>query len=429
MRSVRRRALLVLVCAVASQGALRAADWAGFRGPSGNAVSEATNLPETWSDSEHLAWKVELPGMGSSSPIIVGNRVFVTCYGGYGVDRNKPGKQEDLSRHLVCVDLKTGKIQWDKSVKATLPEDDYTGFIAEHGYSSSTPTSDGKNVYVFFGKSGVLAFDLEGNQLWQTSVGTGSDFMHWGSGTSPVVHGDLVFVNASAESQALVALSTKDGHKVWTSPAEGFANSWSTPSLVDVPGGKTELVVNVPYELWGFDPESGDLLWTCTGIEEQTINASMVSRNGIVYALGGRRGTCLAVRAGGRDDVTKTHVVWKQDAGSSTPSPVLYGDHLYWVNDQGTAFCLDADSGEVVFKERISGARGLYASVVAAENKLYAVTRRDGTFVLDAGPEYKKLAHNQFASDTSDFNASPAISDGRILIRSNRFLYCLGADK
>ena len=162
----------VLVMLACSIPCAIAADWPRFRGPNGSAVSEETGLPLTWSDTENIAWKAELPGPGSSSPIVSGDRVFVTCYSGYGVERSSSGDQEKLKRHLVCLSLRNGKVLWQKSVPATLPEDRYGGQLSEHGYATHTPAADGQRVFVFFGKSGVLAFDWEGNQLWQTSVGT-----------------------------------------------------------------------------------------------------------------------------------------------------------------------------------------------------------------------------------------------------------------
>ncbi|HEX6985436.1 MAG TPA: PQQ-binding-like beta-propeller repeat protein, partial [Planctomycetaceae bacterium] len=188
-----------------------AADWPRFRGPNGSAVSADTDLPVTWSDAENVAWKAALPGPGASSPVVSNGRVFVTCYSGYGVDRSNPGDPKDLQRHLVCLDPRDGRVLWDRTVPAVQPEDRYEGMLTEHGYASATPAADGERVYVFFGKSGVLAFDFDGNRLWQTSVGTGSAMMGWGSGTSLLLYKDLVIVNANAESESIVALDKATG--------------------------------------------------------------------------------------------------------------------------------------------------------------------------------------------------------------------------
>lgn len=183
-------------------------DWTRFRGPNGSGIAEDKEpTPTNWSEKENLKWKVPLPGAGVSCPIVVGERVFVTCYSGYGINQDEPGDIAKLVRHLVCVDRGTGKILWQKELPSTVPEDPFSGMgVPQHGYASNTPTSDGKSVFVFFGKSGVLAFDLDGKQLWATSVGTGSDGRRWGSSSSPIVHENVLIVPAGAEGRALIGL-------------------------------------------------------------------------------------------------------------------------------------------------------------------------------------------------------------------------------
>jgi len=309
-----------------------------------------------------------------------------------------------------------------------VPEDPYQGQLTEHGYASSTPATDGQRVFVFFGKSGVLAFDRDGKQLWQTSVGTGSAMMGWGSAASPLLYKNLVIVNANPESQSIVALDQNTGRQVWRTEAKGYVNSFSSPSLVDMPGGKQELLVFLPDEVWGLNPGDGALYWYCTGVRGSAI-PSLVGKGGLAYVVGGgMMGTgSMAIRAGGSGDVTGSRVVWRHSAGSYVPSPVLVGDHLYWVDERGVACCLKADSGKEVYRQRLPEGGNTYASVVAADGKVYAVTRRSGTFVLPAQPEFKVLAHNRLKSDPTDFNASPAVAGGGLLLRSNRFLYCIGA--
>ena len=422
-------ACFIAFCTVPARGD----DWPRFRGPDGLAVSADKGLPTTWSDTRNIAWKAELPGPGSSSPIVAGDRVFVTCYSGYGVDRSDPGDPTGLTRSLVCLNLVDGRTIWRKSVPAVLPEDRYGGMLADHGYASHTAATDGQRVYVFFGKSGVLAFDLDGNQLWHTSVGAGLAIMGFGSGTSLAIYKNLVLVNANAESQAIIALDGATGREVWKTDAKGYAGSWSTPVIVKV-GGKDELVVNMPGEIWGLDPKDGGLFWYAA--MQGGSNTTVVARDGVVYAVGGGPGgsAAVAVRAGGHDNVTDSHLLWKKSIGSYVPSPVVVGDYLYWVDDKGIAYCLQADSGEQVYRERLPGLAGgggrgmsspVYASLVAADGKLYAVSRHNGAFVLAQGPKFEVLAHNQLDSDPSDFNASPAIVRGRLLLRSNRALYCV----
>ena len=402
--------------------AFLAADWPQFRGPRGSAVSTETGLPTTWSASENIVWKTKLPGHGTSSPVVIGKRVYLTCYSGYGLDGSDPGDQSKLTRHVLSVNLANGKIAWQKGVKADQGEEPFQGFQALHGYASSTPAADGKGVYVFFGKSGVFAFDLKGKQLWRGDVGQGTH--NWGSATSPLLYKELVIVNASVESGAIVALNKKNGKEAWR--AEGSQSSWNTPILVDV-GGKQELVVSVQGTIGGFDPDNGKPLWRCDGIPDY-VCPSLVAKDGVVYAIGGRSAMCLAIKAGGRGDVTKSHLLWQAQAGSNVTSPVIHEGHLYWVSDEGVAHCLKADSGQIVYQERLDAER-VYASAVAADGKLYIVSREDGAFVLDAAPRFKLLAHNDLSPDTSVFNAGPAVVNGQLLLRSDQMLYCIGEKK
>ncbi|MCG8649138.1 MAG: PQQ-like beta-propeller repeat protein, partial [Pirellulales bacterium] len=228
------------------------ADWLRFRGPNGSGISpDSSATPVNWSPTKNLKWKTKLPGPGVSSPIVVGDRVLVTCYSGYGLNRQQPGDINHLKRHLVCIDRASGDLLWERSVKAALPEDPFSGIgVPSHGYASHTPVSDGENVYVFFGKSGALAFDLQGNQLWHKSVGTESDDKRWGSSSSPILYQDLVIITASAESRALVGLNKRTGAEVWRQETDGLTDVWGTPLLVQLKD-RTDLVIGVPYEFWG----------------------------------------------------------------------------------------------------------------------------------------------------------------------------------
>ncbi len=396
-----------------------AADWPGFRGPGGLSIAPDRDLPTSWDGTKNVLWKTKMPGPGGSSPIVVGDRVFLTCYSGYGTDDD--GRQADLRRHLLCLDRKSGDIKWKKEFQAKLPETRYGGFIALHGYASSTPVSDGERVFVFFGKSGVFCFDLDGKQLWQTSVGTGTD--GWGSATSLVLYRKLVIVNAAVESGAVVALDRASGEQVWKAP--GIRRSWGTPILVTLKDGKQELALSVPRRVIGLDPDNGKELWHCEGINDY-ICPSVTAKDGVVYAIGGRRNTALAIRAGGRGDVSDSHVLWRKNVGANVTSPVVVGEHLFWVSDSGTAYCLKTSTGQQQYAQRLRGADRVYASAVAADGKLYVVSRKKGTFVLAARPKFEQLAHNTIDSDDSVFNGSPAVSDGRLFLRSDRYLYCIG---
>jgi outer membrane protein assembly factor BamB len=403
------------------------ADWPRFRGPNGTGVAVDAAPPSTWSGTENVRWKLALPGPGSSSPIVSRDRVFVTCYSGYGDGRSDAGI-ENLQRHLVCVERSTGKALWDKSVPAELPEDSYSGNLREHGYASSTPVTDGDRVYVFFGKTGAIAFDLEGKQLWKVNLGHQSSNRRWGSGASPILYQNLLIVNAAEEGRVVCALDKLTGKEVWKNEVGSLELSFMTPSLLEA-GGRTDLAVAVPGELWGLNPESGKLRWYAqTGIEGN-VSPSVVSGDGLVYVTGGYpRQKTVAVRLGGKGDLTGTNIVWSSQNASYVPSPVLWQGHLYVVTDTGYALCLEASTGSALYRERLNGLTGgkpVYASTVLADGRLFAVSRRGGTFVITAKPEFKLLACNQLPGDDSDFNATPAVAGRQLFLRSNRYLYCI----
>lgn len=417
-------AAIVTVAAYAA-----APEWTRFRGPDGAGVSEQTGLPTEWSDDKNIVWKTELPGPGTSSPIVVDDKIYLTCYSGYAEDVEDPGDQSDLMRHVVCLDRKSGDVAWKKDFKPDLPESRYQGNGARHGYSSSTPTSDGERLYVFFGKSGVYCFDLDGKELWHADVG--SNTKGWGSANSPVLYKDALIINASIESQSLVALDKKTGKELWQT--EGVRGVWNTPILVDAPGGNTELVLSLPGRPVGkiiaYDPENGEELWHAEGIPDGGyVCPSPIAHDGVVYSIGGRKNTAVAVKAGGRGDVTDSHTLWRVDKGSNVSSPVYYKGNLYWVHEsKGVAYNLDAKTGEVVWQERLQPRPGLqYASAAAADGKIYSVSQHGGTYVLAAGPEFKLLAHNKLENDTSRANANIVVSNGQLLLRTDENLYCIG---
>jgi len=424
--------LLSIVLAHLATGA----DWPQYRGPMGNGISSEAKAPLEWNDTRNIKWKTALPGPGSSSPIVSGGCVFVTCYSGYGVGPEEPGKIENLKRHLLCLRLDDGKVVWSRSVNAALPEDAFGGMgITEHGYASNTPVADGQRIYVFFGKTGVLAFDFQGKELWRAEVGRESSNRRWGSSASLILYRDTVIVNASEESRSIRALDKMTGKEKWKAEAAGLELTYATPLVVDLSDGRKELVIGVPNEAWGLNPDTGKLVWyAATGLSGNVV-PSPVAQDGIVYLMGGYPGQqTVAIRAGGKGDVTKSHILWSSRVSSYIPSPVLCNGNLYWVNDMGLANCAEAMTGKSVYREklpRVAGAKSgkpYYASVVWVKDRLYAVSRTGDTCVLPAKPSFEVLAHNPLASDTSDFNASPAISNGKILLRSNRFLYCIAEE-
>jgi outer membrane protein assembly factor BamB len=428
-----------------------AADWSRFRGPNGSGISgDGSHAPIAWSDSANLKWKRELPGPGSSSAIVVGDRLFVTSWSGYGIDRDSPGEQAKLRRHLTCIDRQTGAIHWDKTVEPYLPEDEFSGRFVEHGYASHTPTSDGETVFVYFGKTGALAFDMEGNRLWQKSVGTESGPRGWGSASSPILYEKLLIVTATAESEALVALDKATGAEVWRQEAAGLNGVWGTPTLVEVDDHRTDLVIAVPGEVWGLDPATGKLRWYCKGVTASSICSSAVACDGVVYAVesGPGGGGGVAVRAGGKGDVTESHTVWAGKQAGRIGSPLIHEGRIYSVA-RGILSCCDANSGKELYQGRLKsattsggaetdsgrrsgGRRGQggmggqdYSSPVLADGKIYFASRGGDIHVLEAGDEFKQLSVNRVTRDAEDFSATPAVSQGELFIRSHKHLYCV----
>ena len=420
-------------------------DWPRFRGAEGNGISESS-APTEWGPDKNIQWKTELPGAGCSSPIVVGGKVFVTCYSGYGESRDNVGKKEDLKRHVVCINQADGKEMWSKTIESDVEnEDDFSGIgVTAHGYASHTPVCDGENLFVFFGKGGVVAFDLEGNELWKKKVGDGSDSRKWGSAASPIVHDDLVIVPALAESRSVYGLDKKTGEQKWVCESKAMDNTWSTPMVVDVDDSRSDIVIGVPDELWAINPKTGKLSWAASGVGGEGFYTSAVQSEGIIYAsVGGRTGGgSIAIRKGGKKDVTESHVAWNGPTAGSFASPLVYKGHMYVVGRGGVMQVLDIESGKQISKSRMTstdtskpangGGGGRfgsadYGSPVIAGGKIYYTKGNGETFVMNADGKCEQISANKLTDDREIFSGTPAVSKGQILIRSNKYLYCVGS--
>ncbi|MBX3426388.1 MAG: PQQ-binding-like beta-propeller repeat protein [Pirellulales bacterium] len=425
MSPLAAKSLWVLSLSLVALPAARSENWIGFRGPGSAGVAEATGLPTTWSETENIVWKRELPGLGTSSPTISGGKIYLTCYSGYAESIAEPGEQASLRRHVVCLDRRTGEIDWTKTFEPKLPESRYApDNDARHGYASSTITTDGERLYVFFGASGMYCLDLEGEEVWHVDLGSGTH--GWGSATSPLLVGDLVVVNASIESKSLVALDKHTGDERWR--VEGIDRCWASPTLVEA-DGRQEIVLNVPHVLTAYDPQSGDKLWWCEGMPDGYICPTVIAHEGIVYAIGARKNTAAAVRAGGSGDVTQSQVLWRVDKGSNVSSPVYVDGRLFFFQEsRGIAFCLDAATGDVVYQQRLEPRPGLiYSSPLAADGKIYAVSQENGTYVLAAGDTFEQLALNKVGDEPVRSNASLVEADDQLFLRDDKAIYCIGA--
>ncbi len=392
-------------------------NWLRFRGPNGSGISQEKGLPTEWSETKNLVWKTKIPGSGSSSPIVVGNRIFVAYYNGYGLDKRNPGDVKNLERHLLCVNANNGQIIWDHSISKDRPIHSYTGFMHLHGYASSTPVSDGERVYVFFGAWGVTAFDLEGKKLWEADCGNRTH--GFGSGASPILHEGLLIVNASIESTSLIAFNKRTGEEVWR--AKNIRNAWNTPILVKS-GGKMQVVLTTEPAIMAFDAANGRLLWQYNGAKQNTyVCPSLVTDGETIYGMPSYYGPVVAVRANGQE-------TWKSNSRfrATVPSPVNYQGHIYYPQDEGNIACLDAKTGMMKKQVHHRTPKGTYASPLIADGKLFIVTRSHGTLVYSATPQLEQLAHNTFAGDDSRFHGSPVPLGSRLLLRSEKYLYCVG---
>ncbi len=412
-----------------------AKDWSRFRGPNGTGAIAGPPVPLEWSSEKNLKWRTALPGKGASSPVVAGDRVYLTSYTGYGIVPGSPGRPEDLVRHVLAFDRATGREIWRASIASTAEEDRYQGFITQHGYASSTPAADDQHVYALLGKSGLFAFDREGKQVWRIDLGQKSDPARWGDGSSPILVGDLVVVDAGILGNQLVGIDKKTGKRVWALEDPGFTNSWSTPTPLRL-GDRTQVLFHVPHKVMGIDPHDGKLLWSATSPLDDATCGSIVTKDGNAYLMGSRAGHAMAVRCDGSGDVSTTHTLWKKRMRSGICTPLVVGGNMYW-GTNGVFRAVRLASGDEIYKHRLPRLGGPtggfpnadYSSPIAVGDKIIQFTRNGESYVIKAGDAFDLVAHNPaFSDDDSAFSATPAVSDGELFVRSERFLYCISSN-
>ena len=416
-----KQSIFLLLALLIAPTITSAEDWRHFRGD-GTGRSKNSKPPVKFSETTNLVWKQRLPGPGASSPILVGDRIFITCYTGYGIDRKDPGNDKNLVRHLLCLDRKTGKKIWSRSVKNKRNVAEYADFMPTHGYATPSPASDGERVYAFFDTSGVHAFDLNGKPVWEADVGEG--FHGWGCGGSPYLLGNLVIINAAIEDGAVIALNKATGKPVWR--GKKIYSSFSTPVLLKRPNGKQELVMNMLRKLVAIDPTNGKRLWTFRTNASYGV-ASPVAYDDKIYAVTRMPTRLVAIKGGNRGDLTDDHLAWQaRGVSNGIGSPILVDGYLYMIGRGSVLSCVNAKTGKVAYRKRVPSRSSYYASPVAANGRIYFVSRSSGIQVVQAGAKYSLLANNRFQSDDSVFNGTPAIAGNRIYLRSDKFLYCIG---
>jgi outer membrane protein assembly factor BamB len=401
-----------------------AAPWPAWRGPLGTGVCAETNLPLRWSTNENVRWRTPLPERGNSTPVIWGNRVFVT----------QAVRHEDR-RTVMCFDRLNGRLLWQQGTPFS--EKELTHETNPH--CSASPATDGERVVASFGSAGLLCLDFSGQELWRQDFGRQRHI--WGNAASPVLHGDLCILNfGPGERTFLVAVEKQTGKEVWRVEEPGghsgekqpgeekppWIGSWSTPILIDA-GQREELILSWPGRVVGLDPKTGRELWTCRGLNPLVYTSPLYS-DGVVVSMGGFMGMALAVRPGGEGDVTDTRRLWhhpksKQRIGSG----VVAGGHIYILTEPGVAECFELQTGKLVWEERLQspGPRHTsWSSMVLAGDRLYALNQSGDTFVLRASPRFEVLATNSVGEPT---NASLAPSDGEWFLRTDKALWCLSS--
>ncbi|MDF1823774.1 MAG: PQQ-binding-like beta-propeller repeat protein [Verrucomicrobiales bacterium] len=400
------------------------ADWDQFRGPNATGTSDE-KIPISWSATKNLSWTTTLPGRGSSSPVISGDAVFITSYTGEG---------SDLMRHLMKIDFANGEVLWEKAVATEFPDDPASGYINEHGWASNTPVTDGDSVFCFFGKAGVYAFDFDGKERWKASTGPQSSRKRWGSASSPILYGDLLIVPAGDEARAIIAFDKSSGKEVWRYESHVMEQTYGTPVLAKVNESRTDLVFAAPTRWVGLDPETGDETWFANyNLPGNISNTTHLSGEILTISGGFPRTARVAVKTGGVGDLTEDILYDTQKPATYMTMPVEHDGVLYWISDSGIAFAAEPGESTALWQERVPGLAGaggrgkpFYASPVISAGKIYAVSRANGIFVIEPSRDgLKVLSQNTFEGDDTIYNASPAVSDGKMLIRSQNKLYCI----
>jgi outer membrane protein assembly factor BamB len=384
--------------------------WPRWRGPSGQGVAKGTEYPDTWSGTQNVLWKIRVPGNGNSSPIVWRDRIFLTT------------AQQGGSRLSLLAFRRADGVQlWE----AAAPAGRNNSAHPKNGYASATPATDGERVYVSFGSRGLFAFDLEGKLLWQRDLGR-IDNYHGAAG-SPLLYKDRIILYQDQDSGGFIAaFDARTGQQIWRTARQASVG-WGTPVAVHV-ADHDEIIVNGQSRVLAYDPMTGRELWRCGGSSYEVIPTPVVGY-GLVFCASGRVGPTLAIRPGGQGDVTSSHLAWSTPRGSPfVPSPILFGEHLYTVNDMASIVTsFEATSGRVVWQGRLGVAQreGFSASPVAVDGKVFFTNDDGETFVLRAGPTFQLMHVNNIGERTL---ASPALVDGRWYIRTDQHLFAIGTN-
>jgi outer membrane protein assembly factor BamB len=412
--------LIVLVTLLAtSVVTLRAENWPQWRGPSLNGISAEKNLPVRWSQTENVVWKLALPAWSGSTPIVWGDRIFLSV-------------AEGSQLSLWCVDRVRGVVRWKQPLGSGNVR------MQKQNMSSPSPVTDGQHVWAMTGTGVLKAFDFEGKEQWARDIQAdyGAFGLQWGYGSSPLLYGDSLYVQVlhgmrTNDPSYVLRISKANGRTIWrverpTKARFESPDSYTTPALLRY-GNNTEIVITGGDVVTGHDPSNGKELWRADGLNPSNNGSYRIVASPVVHGemivAPSRERPMLALKVGGRGDVTSTHVLWSFNNGPDVPTPVTDGTYVYAINDRGIMWCLDAKTGKEIYGRQRLRPATYSGSAVLADGKIY-ITDEDGvTSVVQAGPTFAKLAENDLGEYTL---SSPAISDGQIFIRTESFLYAIG---
>ena len=424
--------------ALAGEKELDARDqWPQWRGPLGTGVAPRGNPPVVWSEEKNVRWKIAIPGKGHSTPIIWGDRIFITTAVPFGDavaarHRHAPGAHDNLpSLHrrkfvVLAVNRRDGTILWRRTLRSERPHE---GTHETGSWASNSPVTDGEHLFASFGSEGLYCLNMAGELLWQKDFGDMETLHGHGEGSSPALHGDTLIINWDHQGESFVtALDKRTGKERWK-VARDEVTSWSTPLVVEH-DGKPQVIIAATKRVRAYDLASGDVIWECAGLSRNVV-ASPVAADGFVYVASSYdRQAMLAIRlAAAKGDITNTDAVaWTRDRYAPyVPSPLLYGDMLYYLKHyQGRLTCVKAKTGETLFgPERLPGIQNVFASLVGAADRVYIVSRNGTTVVIKHGAKLELLARNRL---DDSFSASPAVVGNELYLRGERNLYCIAAD-
>lgn len=404
-----QRLLALFVALSCLSTTLNAADWPAWRGPTGQGFSQEKDIPTTWSDTENVKWKVPLEHQGNSTPVIYGERIFLT-------QANKGG----TVRSILCFNRADGKKLWQKDVAYSEKERNWN----PNWYANASPATDGERVVVTFGSAGMYCFDFSGKELWKRT-----DLGKWehsfGNASSPVLYGDLVIQWCGPNQRGrnfLLGANKETGKTVWEHDEK--KGSWGTPLLIKVDGKDQLLLATVPA-LKGLDPKTGKELWHCDGLTKYVYTSPLYG-NGIAVAMSGYHGAAFAVKLGGSGDITKNRLWLHPQNIQRVGSGLVLGDHVYLVEENGVPHCYNLKTGDEVWKvTKRPNAGNTWGSMTYADGKLYVLCRSGKTLVFKASPKYELLATNDLGRGRAT-NSSIVISNGEIYIRTFKYLWCIG---